>query len=62
MNPRSVERVVTQSLIDFVGVGVGIGAGVGIGVGAGVGVGVGVGFFRTTPLFQTNFFPDLMHV
>jgi hypothetical protein len=55
-----------------VGVGVGVGetvggVGVGVGVASGVGVGVrvGVGFAtRTifTPLFHTNFFPDLMQV
>jgi hypothetical protein len=28
----------------------------------GVGVGMGFGFAITTPLFQTNFFPLLMHV
>jgi len=47
---------------DGVGVGVGDGVGVGVGDGVGVGVEVGVGFFTTTPLFQTNFFPNLMHV
>jgi hypothetical protein len=31
-------------------------------VGIGVGVGVGVGFFTATPLFHTNFFPDLTQV
>ena len=52
----------------------GIGAGVGVATGVGVGVGVGsvglkTGFrfgfgaaFIVTPLFQTNLFPDLMHV
>ena len=35
--------------------------GVGVGVGVGVGDGVGVGL-TATPLFQTNFFPDLMQV
>jgi hypothetical protein len=53
-----------------VGVGVGVGSAVGVGVGVGsgneVGVGVGVttgeGFFIATPLFQTSFVPDLMHV
>ena len=38
------------------------GAGVGVGVGVGVEVGVGVGFFTATPLFQSNFLPDLMQV
>ena len=37
------------------------GVGVAVGVGVGVGVAVGVGFFTATPLFQTNFFPDLIH-
>ena len=49
-----------------VGVGVAVGEGVGVAVGEGVGVavgeGVGVGFTTATPLFQTNFLPDLMHV
>jgi hypothetical protein len=52
-----------------VGVGVGVGFGVGVGVGSGVGVAVGVatgvGFtagLTVTPLPQTNFFPDLIHV
>ena len=45
-----------------VGVDVGVGVGVGVGVDVGVDVGVGVGFLTVTPLFQTNFFPDLIHV
>jgi hypothetical protein len=45
-----------------VGVGVGVGVGVSVGVGVGVGEGVGVAFLTATPLFQTNFFPDLMQV
>jgi len=55
-----------------VGVGVGVVAGVGVGDGDGVGVGGGVGdvagctFGATgaseTPLFQTNFLPDLTQV
>ena len=45
-----------------VGVAVGVGVGVGVGIGVGVGLGVGVGFRTVTPLFQTNLFPDLMHV
>jgi hypothetical protein len=64
------------SQVKIMGAGVGVGVGVGIGVGTGVGVGVGVtsgagvgigvtagvGFFTATPLFQTNFFPDLTQV
>jgi hypothetical protein len=60
----------------MVGVGVGVGVGVAIGVGVAVGVGDGVGStglktgFRSgffvaltrTPLFQTSFVPDLIHV
>ena len=52
----------------IVGVGEGDGEAVGVGVGVGeaVGVGdaelVGVGFFMLTPLFQTNFLPDLTQV
>jgi len=57
-----------------VGVAVGLGVGEGVGVGVGVGIGVGVGelngvgegvelaFLTTTPLLQTNFFPDLIQV
>ena len=51
-----------------IGVGIGVEIGVGIGevVGEVVGVGVGdamtVGFLTATPLFQTNFFPDLIQV
>ena len=45
-----------------VGVGEGVGVGVGVGEGVGVGVGEGVGLATGTPLFQTNFFPDLVHV
>jgi len=45
-----------------VGVGVGVGVAVGVGVGIGVGVGVGVAVLTATPLFQINFFPDLMQV
>ena len=45
-----------------VGVGVAVGVGVGVGVGVAVGVAVGVGFLMATPLFQTNFLPDLMQV
>ena len=51
---------------EAVGVGVGVGEAVGVGVGEAVGVGVGeavgVGFFMLTPLFQTNFLPDLTQV
>lgn len=45
-----------------VGGGVGVGVGVGLGAGVGIGLGVGVAFLTTTPLFQSNFFPDLMQV
>ena len=46
-------------------VGVGVTSGVGVGEGVGVGVGVGVGFTTGTtftPLFHTNFFPELIQV
>jgi hypothetical protein len=47
-------------------VGVGVAEAVGVGVAEAVGVGdaelVGVGFFMLTPLFQTNFLPDLTQV
>lgn len=39
-----------------------VGLGVDLTVEVGVGVGLGVGFLTNTPLFQTNFFPDLIHV
>ena len=45
-----------------VGDEVGDGEGDGDEVGVGEGVGVGDGSFTTTPLFQTNFLPDLMQV
>jgi hypothetical protein len=56
------------------GVAVGVGVGVAEGVGVGVGVGVGSSGLKTglsdgfgaaliaTPLFQTSFVPDLIHV
>jgi hypothetical protein len=53
---------------NFVAVGVGVAVGLGVGVGVGVGVavgvakGVGVTFLTATPLFQTNFLPDLTQV
>jgi hypothetical protein len=47
---------------NFVAVGVGVGVGVAVGVGVGVGVEVGVAFLIATPLFQTNFLPDLIQV
>lgn len=50
----------------FVGVGVGSGeelvVGWGVGMGLGGAVGAGFGEAITTPLFQTNFFPDLTQV
>jgi len=42
--------------------GVGVGVGFVIGVSVGVGVGIGVACGMDTPLFQTNFFPDLTQV
>ena len=45
-----------------VGVDVGVGVEIGVAVEVGVGVAVGGGFFIATPLFQTNFLPDLMQV
>ncbi len=62
----------TEGVFDCVGAGAGVGVGVGIGVEVGVDVGVevgvdvgvevgvDVGLFTATPLFHTNFFPDLM--
>ncbi|ASY20160.1 hypothetical protein A7sIIA15_04705 [Candidatus Planktophila vernalis] len=51
---------------NLVGVGVGEGVadaeGVGVGVAEGVGVATGTGCLTATPLFHTNFFPDLMQV
>ena len=44
------------------GVGVGVGVALGVGVGVGVGVATGAGFLAATPLFHTNFFPDLTQV
>jgi hypothetical protein len=49
-----------------VGVDVGVGSGVGVGVGStGLNTGFGDGFgaaLIATPLFQTSFVPDLIHV
>ena len=45
-----------------VGVGEGVGDGVGVGEGVGVDEGVGVAFLTVTPLFHTNFLPDLTQV
>ena len=45
-----------------VGISVGIGVGSGVGIGSGVGVTTGEGFLIATPLFQTSFAPDLIHV
>ena len=45
-----------------VGVGEGVGDGVGVGEGVGVDEGVGVAFLTVTPLFHTNFLPDLLQV
>ena len=42
--------------------GVDTGVGVVVEVGVGVGVTAGVGVTIMTPLFQTNFLPDLMQV
>ena len=51
---------------NFVGVGVGEGVadaeGVGVGVAEGVGVATGTGCLTATPLFHTNFLPDLTQV
>ena len=52
----------TVGVGDGDGVGVGVALGVGVGVGVALGVGVGVGVALTTPLFHTNFLPDLTHV
>jgi hypothetical protein len=45
-----------------VGEAVGVGEGEGVGEAVGVGDAAGVGFFMLTPLFHTNFLPDLMQV
>ena len=66
----STQSVVGEGVGARVGVGVTVGSGEGVDVGVGEGVGVAVGagvfagdaFFFTTPLFQTNFFPDFMQV
>ena len=62
----SIQTQNSNTSVSGVGVGIGVGVGVGVGIGVGVGVGVGEGisvaFFTATPLFQTNFFPDLMQV
>ena len=56
------------ALFEGVGVGVGVAEGLGVGVAEGVGVGVavavgiGVGLTIETPLFHSNFFPDLTQV
>jgi hypothetical protein len=42
--------------------GVGIGVAEGVGIGVAEGVGIGVGLTIATPLFQSNFFPDLTQV
>jgi hypothetical protein len=51
---------------NFVGVGiadaVGVAVGVGVAVALGVGLATGAGFLIATPLFHTNFLPDLMQV
>jgi hypothetical protein len=41
---------------------VGVGVGEGLEVGDELGVGKGVGFATATPLFQSNFLPDLAQV
>jgi hypothetical protein len=46
----------------FEGVGVGVGVAVAVGVGVAVAVGIGVGLTIETPLFHSNFFPDLTQV
>jgi len=63
---ETVSAGVADGVGEGAGVGVadGVGEGVGVGVADGVGEGVGVGEGLTieTPLSQTNFFPDLIHV
>ena len=51
-----------MSQVKIIGVGVGVALGVDVGVGVALGVDVGVGVALTTPLFHTNFFPDLTQV
>ena len=49
---------------NFVGVGIAdaVGVATGEGVGVGVGLATGAGFLTETPLFHTNFLPDLTQV
>ena len=55
-------ELLTEGIGKGVDVGEGVGVGACVGVAVGVGVGVGIDFLTTTPLPQTNFLPDLMHV
>ena len=59
-------NVVAEGEALIVGEEVGVGSGVGealiAGLGEGVGVGLGFGVATTTPLFHTNFLPDLTQV
>ena len=59
---ESFRRELSVSTQFSVGVGLGVGLGVGIGVGLGVGEMAGAAVLIATPLFQTNFFPDLIQV
>ncbi len=60
-SPRPSATGSLQSATDSTLV-VGVGVAVGVGVGVGVDVGAGVGLATATPLFQSNFLPDLMQV
>ena len=61
---------IVGGIVDGDGEGVGVGFKVTVGAGdgdavtvtVGAGEGIGDGFFTTTPLFQANFFPDLVQV
>ena len=41
---------------------IGVNVGIGVGEGGGEGVVIGAAVLTATPLFQTNFLPDLIHV
>ncbi len=52
----------SKSVLGLNAIGAEVGAGDGVGAGEGVAGVAGVGLTTTTPLFQTNFLPDLMQV
>ncbi len=59
---RTIGAGVGVGVGDRSGVDVGVGVGVGSGIGVAIGVTTGVGGLMATPLFQTSFVPDLIHV